>query len=189
MRIPTAVAAAASAALVGCGLSACSPVIRPVLGVTSRDGVPTALVYGCDDPSSLSVMALPQPGPTRSDAGIPGPLTVQTPASPSPSGPRFRYCGIRSAGDVSGAQEIVLLAPPPAGWRTQSPAADVDHAPLTTWEPQDEYDVHARDAYELRLTGRDLAAAPAGDVLVATGYGSPAVMSRAAFEAQARESC
>lgn len=56
MRIPITVAAAASAALVTGGLTACSPVIRPVLGVTWRDGLLTALVYGCGDPSAVTVL-------------------------------------------------------------------------------------------------------------------------------------
>lgn len=102
--------------------------------------------------------------------------------------PSLRYWGIRSDGDVDGVREITLLAPPPAGWRPIITDPQLRYSPLESWEPHGEYEVGAREAYDLEFTGRDLAA-PASDVLVATGYGSRAVMPRAAFETQARESC
>jgi hypothetical protein len=181
MRIPTAVASVASVVLAAVGVSACSPVIRPVLALTRQDGVLTALVYSCGSSSSVSVLNFPQPVAPASDA----PLTVGTSTpSPTPTQPTYRVWSIASDDDFEGVREVALLAQPPEGWHARNQGA-----PVEAWEPLETYEVSARDSYDLRLSGREAGSVPTGDVLVANGYGDQAVMTRAAFEAQAEESC
>lgn len=167
------------------GLSGSTARDLPVVAITLQDGVPTALVFGCGEPSSVFVGAVTTPAylaPTRTPTSTPTSTPTPTPVSTRPGLPSW---SVRSEADVHGLHEITLLGQPPPGWTVSPPLTP----PLLGFEPGHDYRLSARSSYEVEFTWQRIADLDPGNVLTATGRNAMVGMTRPQFAAQAEDSC
>jgi hypothetical protein len=162
------------AAVLLAALTACTPPDEPITALAIKDGRPVGLLYVCRDGfSQLSVFVDEPSDGALIDWGVHGDATA-------------------------GMAEIALLGPPPKGWQADNPAEsssspDVSRSEqLTEWRPGVRYALsgHAQsNSMNVHFTTADFDRIGPDQVLAPVNRNKAKVVSRAAFERRAKETC
>ena len=162
------------AAVLLSALTACTPPDEPIAALAVQDGRPVGLLYVCRDGFSQFSVYVNEPSDgALIDWGVDGDATA-------------------------GMAEIPLLGPPPEGWQADaapegsgSPAA-TGSGQLTELRPGVRYALSGHsesDSMTVKFTTADFDRIGPDQVLAPVTWDKTKVVSRAAFERVARETC